>query len=392
MDLNGWKEQLAKLPVPKFKNKKMQVMAIAGGALVLVIAGRILMNLHNERVRAQRLSLAKPVAVPTAFPRRSVIVPEYRFSGSLDPVWQAQVAAKIDARLTHVYVREGDEVKKGQVLAEFETVDRGADLLSARGSYADAAANYERAKLDFERYEKLFKQGAISEQSVDNYRFALQNAEGKLHSAEGVLQAMQSQYDATQIVAPADGTVYKRFYQEGYYAKAGTPVFSIADVSKLKISVNVPEGNIGSVAEGNVAKVFLSAYPGLELTGKIVRIAPVADLPSHTFLTEIAVDNSRKLKAGVFATVSLKGEPKENILTVPPYAIVMRDDQRTAYVVDNEGVVSRRVLTVGYMNDDVAEITQGLTERDRIVTGGQNKLREGSKIIMKDEQEAEAKK
>lgn len=372
-----------------FQNKTLRVLAIAGVVLTIVIAARITMNMMKEKERAARLSSAKPANVPTGFPLRSTIVPEYRFSGSMDPDWQADIAAKIDARLTKVYAREGDYVRKGQVLAEYETVDAGADLLSARGSYDDALANYKRAKLDFERYSKLYEQGAVSQQAFDNYKYSLDNAQGKLNNARGALQAMQSKYDATQIVAPADGTIYKRYYQEGYYAKAGTPVFSIADVSKLKIVVNVPEGNVGGIAVGNEARIKVSAYPDLKLVGKIVRIAPVADLPSHTFLTEISVDNPKNLKAGVYATVYLTGEPKHDVLTIPPYAIVMRDDQRTAYVVKDDGVVNRRVLSVGYMNDDVAEILTGLTENDRIVVGGQNKLREGSKIVLKDKRKTE---
>lgn len=372
-----------------FQNKTLRVLAIAGVVLTIVIAARITMNMMKEKERAARLSSAKPANVPTGFPLHSTIVPEYRFPGSMDPDWQADIAAKIDARLTKVYVREGDYVKKGQVLAEYETVDAGADLLSARGSYEDALANYNRAKLDFERYAKLYEQGAVSQQAFDNYKYSLDNAQGKLNNARGTLQVMQSKYDATQIVAPANGTIYKRYYQEGYYAKAGTPVFSIADVSKLKIVVNVPEGNVGGIAIGNEARIKVSAYPDLKLVGRIVRIAPVADLPSHTFLTEISVDNPKNLKAGVYATVYLTGEPKHDVLTIPPYAIVMRDDQRTAYVVKDDGVVNRRVLSVGYMNDDVAEILTGLTENDRIVVGGQNKLREGSKIVLKDKRKTE---
>lgn len=371
------------------KNKTLRILTIACAVLVVVIAVRIVMNMINDRERAARLSLARPANVPTGFPLRSTITPQFSFSGSMEPDWQADVAAKIDARLLKVYVREGDFVRKGQVLAEFETIDTGADLLSAKGSYNDALANYNRAKDDYDRFYVLYEKGAISAQNFDNYKYALNNAVGKLDNAKGVLQAMQSKYDATQIVAPADGTIYKRYYQEGYYAKAGTPVFSIADVSKLKIVVNVPEGNINDIAVGNEAKIAVGAYPDLKLKGKIVRIAPVADLPSHTFLTEISIDNPQGLKAGVFATVYLVGEPKNNVLTIPPYAIVMRDDQRTAYVVKDDGVVNRRVLTVGYMNDDVAEILNGLTENDRIVMGGQNKLREGSKVVVKDKRRTE---
>ena len=116
--------------------------------------------------------------------------------------------------------------------------------------------------------------------------------------------------------------------------------------------------------------------------GKITRIAPVADLPSHTFAAEVSVDNSQGLLAGVYANVYLKAEPKENVLTVPLHAIVMRDDQQTIFVADEKGVIQRKVLTVGFTDDKYAEIIDGVTEEDVIVVEGQNKLREGVKIKM----------
>ena len=103
-------------------------------------------------------------------------------------------------------------------------------------------------------------------------------------------------------------------------------------------------------------------------------------MPAHTFSTEISVDNPEGLRAGVFATVKLVAEPRDNVLTIPMHSIVMRDDQKTVYVVDEENKVSRRVLAVGYCNEEYAEILSGLKDGEVIVTRGQNKLREGSKI------------
>lgn len=364
------------------KNKTLRILAIVCAVLLVIIAWRIIANMIQAQKRAEMISLNRPVSVPLGHPFRADVVPTLKFSGSLDPDWQAEVAAKIDARLEKVFVREGDAVKKGQVLARFEKVDSDADLLSARGAYHDAKANYEKAKLDFERYNKLFEQGAISAQSLDNYRFAFNNAEGKLQSAKGVLQGMQSRFNATELVAPADGIIYKRYYQEGYYAKAGTPVFAIADISKLKIMVNVPEGNIGDIAVGNNADIVIAAYPDKKFTGYITRIAPVADLPSHTFLTEISIANPEGMKAGVYATVYLTGVPKKDVLCVPPYALVMRDDQRTVYVADDTGTVTRRVLQIGFYDDKYVEVLDGVTENDVIVVGGQNKIREGNKVVL----------
>lgn len=95
------------------------------------------------------------------------------------------------------------------------------------------------------------------------------------------------------------------------------------------------------------------------------------------------MDNSEGLLAGVYANVTLTASPKADVLTIPVQAIVMRDDQQTVFVVDDKGVVQRRVLNVGYTNDKLAEIVSGLDENDVIVTEGHNKLREGSRIDLK---------
>ena len=364
------------------QSRKMKIFVGLMIAIVVIVAYRIYDNIQKERARAARLSQTQAIAVSTGYPERKTIVPRLEFSGSLDPEWQAEVAAKVDGRLEKVYVQEGDRVVKGQVLALLEQDDTNADVIAARGSYMDAQTNLRKAESDLVRYTKLYEQGAISEQALEDYRFARDNAAAKLEAARGSLQGMESKSAGTAVIAPADGTVYKRFYQEGYYAQKGTPLFAIADVSVLKTVINIPEGQVDGVAVGNDAEITLPAFSGRNIMGKVTRISPVADLPAHTFSAEVSVDNTQGLLAGVFATVDLTAKPKENILTIPPAAIVMRDDQKTAFVVDNEGVVKRRVLTIGYMDTEVAEVLSGLNEGELIVTGGQNKLREGSKIVM----------
>ena len=362
------------------QNRKVKIVLGLLLAVCVIIGYRIYSNIQADRARAAKMSQSRSIAVVTAHPVRRTIVPQLHFSGSLDPEWQAQVAAKVDGRLEKVYVHEGDRVEKGQVLAILEQMDTDANLLSAKGSFLDAQTSLRKAETDLARYEKLYATGAVSQQVVDDYRFARDNAAAKLEAARGSLQGMESKAAGTVVTAPADGIVAKRFYQEGYYAKAGTPLFAIADISMLKITIHIPEGQVTGVKVGNEADIALPAYPGKKLVGKITRIAPVADLPAHTFAAEVSVDNSEGLLAGVYANVSLIGEPREQVLTIPMHAIVMRDDQQTVFVADAQGVVQRRVLTLGYSDDKVAEVLSGLDEKDIIVVEGHNKLREGSRI------------
>lgn len=362
------------------QNRKVKIVLGLLLAVCVIIGYRIYSNIQADRARAAKMSQSRSIAVVTEHPVRRTIVPQLRFSGSLDPEWQAQVAAKVDGRLEKVYVHEGDHVEKGQVLAILEQMDTDANLLSAKGSYLDAQTSLRKAETDLARYEKLYATGAVSQQVVDDYRFARDNAAAKLEAARGSLQGMESKAAGTVVTAPADGIVAKRFYQEGYYAKAGTPLFAIADISMLKTTIHIPEGQVTGVKVGNEADIALPAYPGKKLVGKITRIAPLADLPAHTFAAEVSVDNSEGLLAGVYANVSLIGEPREQVLTIPMHAIVMRDDQQTVFVADAQGVVQRRVLALGYSDDKVAEVLSGLDEKDTIVVEGHNKLREGSRI------------
>ena len=362
------------------QNRKVKIVLGLLLAVCVIIGYRIYSNIQADRARAAKMSQSRSIAVVTAHPVRRTIVPQLHFSGSLDPEWQAQVAAKVDGRLEKVYVHEGDRVEKGQVLAILEQMDTDANLLSAKGSFLDAQTSLRKAETDLARYEKLYATGAVSQQVVDDYRFARDNAAAKLEAARGSLQGMESKAAGTVVTAPADGIVAKRYYQEGYYAKAGTPLFAIADISMLKTTIHIPEGQITGVKVGNEADIALPAYPGKKLVGKITRIAPVADLPAHTFAAEVSVDNSEGLLAGVYANVSLIGEPREQVLTIPMHAIVMRDDQQTVFVADAQGVVQRRVLALGYSDDKVAEVLSGLDEKDTIVVEGHNKLREGSRI------------
>ena len=362
------------------QNRKVKIVLGLLLAVCVIIGYRIYSNIQADRARAAKMSQSRSIAVVTAHPVRRTIVPQLHFSGSLDPEWQAQVAAKVDGRLEKVYVHEGDRVEKGQVLAILEQMDTDANLLSAKGSFLDAQTSLRKAETDLARYEKLYATGAVSQQVVDDYRFARDNAAAKLEAARGSLQGMESKAAGTVVTAPADGIVAKRFYQEGYYAKAGTPLFAVADISMLKTTIHIPEGQVTSVKVGNEADIALPAYPGKKLVGKITRIAPVADLPAHTFAAEVSVDNSEGLLAGVYANVSLIGEPREQVLTIPMHAIVMRDDQQTVFVADAQGVVQRRVLSLGYSDDKVAEVVSGLDEKDTIVVEGHNKLREGSRI------------
>ena len=363
-----------------FKDKRMRILAIVMGVIVAIVAFRVGMNIVEKNAKAKNSGGGKSAVVTAGNPVRQTITPKYKFSGTLEPVWQADVAAKVDGRIEQVLVNEGDKVSAGQALVILEQTDTNANLMQARGSYIDAQATVEKAQHDYDRAKYLFEKGAISEEELEHAQFALDNALGKLANAEGSVAAADSKVGGTTVTTPRAGIVQKRYYQEGYYAKVGTALFNIADISVLRAKIDVPEGFISSIAVGGRVECVIPSMDNLRVVGTITRISPVAVQPSRTFEAEVTVNNADgKLRGGIYADAILTALPKTNVLTVPLSSIVMRDDQRTVYVVE-DGIAVRKVLKTGYIGDDIVEVLDGITEQDVIITGGLNKVREGSKV------------
>lgn len=364
------------------KNKKVLYIV---AAIVLVLAGvityRIYHNISANKERALRMGQGKVLAVETAAVGRRDISPLLNFSAGLEPLWNADISAKLDGRIDRLNVEEGDRVSAGTVLAVLDTNELEAQVSQAQGNLYSAQANLEQAESDLRRTAALAKQGAISEQALDTARIKRDMAVGQVNSVQGNVAALASRLGYAEVIAPRDGIVVKRFLQSGYYAKAGTAMITLADVTTLLAKATVGEAQIGQLQVGAEVKVLVNAYPGKEFSGRITRISPMASLPARTFTAEISIPNSEGLlKPGMFANTFVRGAFHKNALVVPESALVMREDQKTVFVVLPDNTVQQRVLTLGYVGDGWAEVLDGLQEGDQIVVSGQNKLSDGVRV------------
>lgn len=367
-------------------DKKVKVLAAVIAVLLIIIGVRIFTNVMSSRERAEKATQGKAVAVPTGFAKRETINPILTFAGNLEPVWQAKIAPKIAGRIQKVTVNEGDYVEAGTVLAILDSNEIASTVSALLGSVYDARAALEQAETTLVRNQQLLERGAISQQEVDNARFARDMAVGKLASAQGTYDNAGAKMEGTTVFTPHAGYVVKRYYQEGYFASTTDALFNVADISTLQVKINIPEGQIGSVVVGSIAEIEIPSMPGEKFQGKVTKIAAVADAPARTFAAEVEIPNiDGHLRGGVYANVSIKAQKKSNALVIPQSAIVMREDQRTVFVLDKDNFASRKVLTTGYIGDGIVEVLGGLEENARIVIGGQNKIREGSKVISEED-------
>jgi RND family efflux transporter MFP subunit len=363
------------------KKKIITVAVLIFVALSGIITYRIYANLAANKERAGRMAQGRVVEVEAAKIVRQDIKPVIVLSGSLEAGWSAEISPKADGRIDKLYVEEGDVVKAGSIVADLDMQELTAQVTQAEGNLLVAKAEMEQADLDLQRMDSLVKQGAISTQSFDAARIKRDLNIGKVKAAQGNLDQLVTRLNNASILAPRDGVVVKRYLQAGFFAKAGSAIVSVADTSSLLAKATLGEGQITQLAVGAAAKVIVNALDGREFSGVITRISPAAAMPSRTFTAEINVPNpDGLLKQGMFAKVEIVGNVKKNVLVVPEIALVMREDQKTVYVVDSENKVKQQTLKLGYVGNGIAEVLDGVKEGDLIVVAGQNKIKDGATV------------
>ncbi len=246
-------------------DKRVKYIVIALVIITAIISWQIFNKVMGAREKAQKAAVGKTIQVSTVFATHKTIKPVIKLTGNLDPLWQADIGAKVAGRIEHVYAKVGDQVDAQQVLATLDSVESDATANSAKGSVFDARANLSLAETTLARYEKLYETGAISKADLDNAQFTRDMAAGKLSAAQGTYDNAFSKMNGTSVITPHTGTVVKRYFQEGYYATVGTALFNVADTTVLVAKINIPEGQIGGVSLVAKCQVQIPAMNGLKV-------------------------------------------------------------------------------------------------------------------------------
>ena len=186
----------------------------------------------------------------------------------------------------------------------------------------------------------------------------------------------------TILRSPVSGVITARNYDVGDMYAMSSPVYTVQQISPVKLLVAVSETDYTRIAKGDKAVITADALPGESFAGSVVRIYPVMDPSSHTFNVEVQVPNTNaRLRPGMYARVSLNmGDTKS--IVVPDAAIVKQQGsgQRTVFVLRDDNTVEVRLVTLGKFFDGQYEITEGLSEGDKVVSKGQASLRSGIKV------------
>ena len=267
------------------------------------------------------------------------------------------------------------------VLARLDMNELAAQVMQAEGQVLQAKATLEQNELNFQRMDALYKQNAVSAHTLDSARTQRDLALGGVRAAQGNLILLKTRLDNANILSPLNGVVIRRHVQAGAFSKAGAAIFTVADVSTLLAKAVVGEAQIAELTLGKSVNVKVDALKGQEFKGRVTRLSPAASVPTRTFTAEVSIPNpGEQIKVGMFANADIVGQERKNVLAVPESALVMREDQKTVFVVAEENRVVQKVLKLGDAAGGYVEVLSGVKEGERIIVAGQHKLKDGASI------------
>ena len=319
---------------------------------------------------------AAPVRVETAVATLSAVPAETRATGSVEPIRRVMPGTKIMGRIEQVFLREGDPVERGQVLARLESRDLEAAVAQAEAAVAMAEAQLENARAQFERMKELHGRGSVTDKNLEDALAGHRVAAAGVAQAEANLAATRVQLGYAEIKSPIAGWVTAKHVEAGDMAVPGTPFFTLEDLSRAKVTVQVPEAELQGVEAGAPARVEIL---GRERPAAVDRVIPAGDPQSRTFAVQLLLDNSDgDLKSGMFARVAFSGGERE-ALAVPADSVVTRGQLQGLFVVDGDRARLRWVRT-GHRVGDRIEILSGLEAGERFVLRPPPGLADGSGI------------
>ncbi|MBI3136229.1 MAG: efflux RND transporter periplasmic adaptor subunit [Bacteroidetes bacterium] len=317
----------------------------------------------NAEIANQKLTIF-PVSVVS--PKTETLSQNFTISGEFEPMHQLNFVSETSGRVTSLKVENGDNVKKGQVIAILDNEQIRIDLKLAE-------ANWEKAKADLEKYTVLAEGNAITKQQLEDIKIAEISAESRV-------QTLKRQLRVSTIVSPISGTINALKLEVGSYLAPGTPIADIIDVNSLKMQVSLMDHQVVRLKEGQKISIKPDLYADTPIEGFVSFIAPKAD-GSGKYLVEIEFKNSAKtpLKAGMTGVADFEFDGERSAFLLPVKCIAGSIQDPYIFVVSGDTVKSCQIQ-VGAVYGDKIEVLSGLQPTDVVVETGLSNLTNGSRI------------
>lgn len=400
---------------------------LAGGLVVIFLGVAAYLVFFRDKQKATEekagpgispsASKAEEAGLPVkvAMVSRGDLVIKLKSPGQAFTEKKITMKAELSGTIKNLNVKEGKHVRAGDVLVELDDrecrlkLDR-ADALRLRylsellleKQFAEperapepkAEQRIKQAEQELSRASSLFSQGLLSRDDFDKAKkeFELvmietgRMKEEVMAAAKGLTQAeidvqiAQMELEKTQIRAPFSGVITDVRVSPGETISAGRELFTLVDISQLKVQAKVLESEVGKLRVGVEASLKFSAYPHRKFPGRVEAISPVINPEDKTCTVHVLVENpGGEIKPGMHAEVEIAADIYKDRLLVPQAAVLVRGGRKLVFVVE-EGLAKWRYIDVGLENEDYAEVLSGVEAGERVITEGHFTLAHDAKV------------
>lgn len=350
--------------------------AIAAYSRLLLIAGALSLAACSREAPDE--GPARPAMVVQAGAAAANVTV---YAGEVRAQFEPELSFRIGGKIARRLVDVGEQVKKGQPLAELDAADVALKLEAARAQLASAESDLGLAASELDRYKSLFERQLVSKSLYDARVSAQQAAEARVRQAQAEASVSGNQAGYAVLRAPADGVIAQRLAEAGQVVAAGQTVFVLAEEGRREVAISVPERSAALFTPGREMAVELWSQPGKRFPATLREIAPGADSQARTFAARVTFDPGEvRTEIGQSARVFAL-QPGERGLAVPLPALYEKDGKPALWVVDPAtSTVSLRPVVVGAYGEAAVPVLSGLEPDDWVVAAGVHLLVEGQRI------------
>lgn len=349
-------------------NNLPRFLLLALIALVFILGGAI--KKESALIAADKENGLKqerpPINAVTLTLAPTAIHDRINLPGSIEPWTTLSLLSKINGTVEKLLVREGQKVKKGDVLAQIEAEDYRIALERARAAYNLAKAEYERDRA-------IYSKGVIPTAELDAKKTQMDTAKADLENAE-------LQYSRCTVLAPMNGVVRKLDAKVGLQLAVGDPIAEILEIDRVKAVVGIPESDVTAVRGLSTVDVALQALNDRVVTGKVHFLSSSPETVARLYRLELAIDNGGgEILPGMFVRADVVKRTVPEAIVVPFYSVISRNNDQYVYV-ENDGVVEKRNVRLGIMEQWLVEVTEGLRAGDRLLVEGHRDVEDKQKV------------
>lgn len=334
-----------------------RTMSVAAAVVLAVSCG----NSKGNKAEVAVVETDPTVAVTQVSVRE--VPQEETYTSTIQAYVKNNIAPQTAGRISRILVDVGDNVKKGQVVAEMDQTQLAQIELQLKNN-----------ETEYNRLKELYEVGGLSKSDLDAIEMAYNVSKTQYNNLK----------ENATLVSPINGVITARNYDAGDMYAMSAPIYTVEQIVPVKLLVGISETDYTKVKKGDSVEITADALPGQTFSGKVRKIYPTVDPATRTFTVEVVIDNNNSvLRPGMFARAKVNFG-MNNSVVIPDVAVVKQQGsgERFVYVLNEDNTVTYQKVVLGRRMGTEYEVLEGLSDGAKVVTGGMIRLKDGIKVIV----------